>query len=263
MLMLLSPAKRLDETPVPRVKRVSEPEFLDDAETIVRALRRYSAARLAKLMNVSDEIARENHQRYRTWERPFEGRSIPPAIFAFRGDVYLGLDAPTLTARDLTWTNSHLRILSGLYGMLRPLDLMHPYRLEMGTRISIARTASLHAYWKPRIIDALRAAHEDAGGRGIVNLASAEYFKAVDHRALGAPVVTPVFKERRDNGRLQSMSFFAKKARGAMARWAIDERIRTPEQLRTYADDRYEFDEEHSTETTWVFTRAYEPAGAS
>jgi cytoplasmic iron level regulating protein YaaA (DUF328/UPF0246 family) len=205
-------------------------------------------------MDLSDTLAALNVARYASFRSTPRAGDARPAVLAFDGDVYDGLGARALDAESLAYTQAHLRILSGLYGVLRPLDAMQPYRLEMGTRLENERGRDLYAYWGDRPARALRRALRDAGGSALVNLASEEYFKAVDRDALGAPVIQPVFQERRA-GAWKVISFSAKRARGAMARYAIDRRLTDPEGLKAFDADGYAFDPQASDANTWYFRR--------
>lgn len=254
MIIILSPAKSLDYDTPPHVAAYSQPEQLDDAEPLVQTLRSRSPAELSSLMDISDALAALNAARYVQWSRPFTPGNAKPAVLAFDGDVYEGLDARTLSAAQLDWAQRHLRILSGLYGVLRPLDLMQPYRLEMGTRLATPRGRDLYAYWGPRIARALDEAAQGMRRPVLVNLASEEYFKAVDRRALALPVVQPVFQERK-GAAWKVVSFLAKKARGRMARYAIEHRITDATKLKAFDLDGYAFDEASSDASTWVFRR--------
>lgn len=260
MLMLLSPAKRMDfETPA-RTRTFTEPDLLDDAELLVKTLRNRSKKALAELMDVSDAIAAENHERYQQWRRPFTAENARPAVLSFAGDVYQGLDAPSMKAADLKFAQKRLRILSGLYGVLRPLDLIQPYRLEMRTSLKTRRGEHLYAFWGERITEAVQSAMRDAKTEELVNLASNEYFRSVNVKRLEGRLVSPAFRERK-NGKLLSMSFFAKRARGMMARWAIDQRIEHADELKSFDMDRYAFDELATAAAkpgAWVFSREYE-----
>lgn len=254
MLMLISPAKTLDfQHPHPTVK-ATEPAFLDASAELVGTLREHSPEDLSELMHISPALGELNARRFLEWHRPLTPENARPALFAFKGDVYQGLDAGSLAAADIRWAQRHLRILSGLYGLLRPLDLIQPYRLEMGTRLAHGRARNLYEFWGTRLTDAINA--ELAGTRRpvLVNLASQEYFGAVDPSRVGARIITPSFREYR-NGRYQFVSMFGKRARGLMVRYAIDRRISTPAALRDFAVEGYRFDEALSAGDDWVFVR--------
>ncbi|MCB1895568.1 MAG: peroxide stress protein YaaA [Zoogloeaceae bacterium] len=255
MLIVLSPAKALDfETPA-HVDRRSQPALLDEAETLVGVMRDQSPQQIAGLMKLSDQLASLNAARYQTWKRPFTRRNAKQAVLAFDGDVYGGLDARTLDDDDLAWAQQHLRILSGLYGVLRPLDLMQPYRLEMGTRLENPRGANLYRFWGRTIADELgKALKRQRGERVLVNLASEEYFKSVDRRVLGTRIVTPVFEDWKSGG-YRVISFFAKRARGLMSRYAIEHRLDDVEALTQFTGEGYGFAAEASDGDRWVFRR--------
>jgi len=254
MILILSPAKTLDfESPPPR-RSCAQPEFLDDAEELVNKLRRLSKQQLSALMGISDELTERNARRYRDWQRPFTKENARPAVLAFQGDVYQGLAAESFSKADLDFAQKHLRILSGLYGVLRPLDLMQPYRLEMGTKLSTRRGKDLYAFWGSRITESLNEALSGQAQNVLVNLASNEYFKAVRNTELDGRIVTPVFKEKKGDG-YRVVAFFAKKARGRMAGFAIHNRITDPEDLKGFSEEGYRFHENLSSENEWVFTR--------
>ncbi|RZJ05423.1 MAG: peroxide stress protein YaaA [Brevundimonas sp.] len=253
MLIVLSPAKRLDFTEANPDLPASERRFQDDTANLSRTARARSVAELRRLMSISDDLARLNRERFQA----FDAASTDgvQAAFAFAGDVYEGLKARELDRASLEWAQDHLRILSGFYGLLRPLDRIQPYRLEMGTRLKTRRGSSLYDFWGDRLSKQLNADAEGQPDPTLINLASQEYFGAVDARALKLPVVTPQFRESRD-GESRIISFFAKKARGGMARFAIDERIERAQDLKAFDRDGYAFDKAASTDTEWIFTRS-------
>ena len=252
MLIVLSPAKRLDFTEADPALPASERRFREDTANLSRTARARTVAELRRLMGISDDLARLNRERFQAFDA--DSTDGVQAAFAFAGDVYEGLKARELDAASLGWAQAHVRILSGLYGLLRPLDRIQPYRLEMGTRLKTRRGASLYDFWGDRISKQLNADAQGQADPTLVNLASQEYFGAVDARALKLPVVTPHFRESKD-GESRIISFFAKKARGAMARFAIDERIERAGDLKAFDRDGYHFDKAGSTETDWIFTR--------
>jgi len=254
MLILLSPAKNLNFDPAPHAPKATRPAFAKEAGELSETTRKLTRAKIKTLMGVSDKLADLNYERFQAFAANGKAPSVKQAALAFNGDVYQGLDANTLDADDLAFAQERLRILSGLYGLLRPLDAIQPYRLEMGSRLKNPRGNNLYAFWGDKIaraIDKAVGAHDDPT---VVNLASNEYFSAVDRNALKAPVVTPVFKEEKD-GRLKSLMYYAKRARGAMARWAVERRIETAQGLKDFDADGYRFRPEGSDETTWLFTR--------
>lgn len=254
MLFLISPAKSLDfETP-PHVKIHTRPLFVEQASELVGVLRQKSPQQVAALMDLSDQLATLNVARYEAWRPTFTARNSKQAVLAFDGDVYGGLDARTLTADELDWLQQHLCILSGLYGVLRPLDWMQPYRLEMGTRLKTARGQSLYAYWGGRIAEYLNERAQADKSPVVINLASEEYFKAVDRKVLRPRVVTCVFEERKGTG-YKVISFHAKRARGLMVRWAVQQRAGTPEQLKGFDLEGYRFQPALSDPERLVFRR--------
>lgn len=256
MLIVLSPAKTLDfESPIVS-PQPSQPEFAADARRLVRRMRDFDRKGLADLMSLSDSLADLNVARFKAYRLSGAATSpaVRPAVLAFDGDVYAGLDARALDEDGLAFVQRHVRILSGLYGVLRPLDEMQPYRLEMGTALSNERGRNLYEFWGDKPARALNRAMAQAGGQCLVNLASEEYFGAVDRRALQAPIIQPVFQERRAKG-WQVVSFSAKHARGRMTRFAVDHRITQPEGLKDFRLDGYAFDLSASTDTTWYFRR--------
>lgn len=263
MILVLSPAKTLDESPASGTVPHSPPEFLDDAQTLVDELAKMSAPEIGRLMSVSDKLAELNFRRYREWSRPFTEENARQALLAFRGDVYTGFDFANWNTRDFNHAQKTIRILSGLYGILRPLDLMQAYRLEMGTRMANPRGKDLYEFWGERITEALN--QELAGHKGrsrvLVNLASIEYFKAVRTEGIDVPVISPVFKDEK-KGVYRIISFYAKKARGMMADFIVRNRIADPADLQGFNLAGYRFDEVNSTEAQPVFLRDEEVARA-
>ena len=254
MLIVLSPAKRLDFADAPADLPATRHRFEDDVKSLAVTARRQTQAELRRLMGISDDLARLNQQRFKAFDAASEEGL--QAVLAFAGDVYQGLDARSLSADDLAWAQDRLRILSGLYGLLRPLDRIQPYRLEMGTRLKTRRGSNLYDFWGDRISRALNADAEGHADPTLINLASQEYFGAVDARALKLPVVTCHFRERdKDGGEARIVSFFAKKARGAMARFAVETRAERAEDLKGFDRDGYRHDPSASTETDWIFIR--------
>ncbi len=254
MLITLSPAKTLDFGPQKKTTQYTTPELLSESRKLVRQLRKLSADDLGQLMKISDDLAAENHRRYRAWKTPFTPENAKQAILAFRGEVYVGLAADEFRAAGFRYAQKSLRILSGLYGILKPLDLIQPYRLEMGTHLETDRGANLYQFWGDRITKCLNDALAENKSTELVNLASKEYFKAVGHKELQARVITPSFKEERD-GTLKMISFFAKTARGRMASFAVQNRIDKAEDLKSFDWDGYRYEEDLSRENEWVFTR--------
>ncbi len=257
MLLLLSPAKKLDyDTPV-RTTLHTQPLFVEQAGELIKVLKKKSATQIADLMKLSDTLAQLNVQRYAAWEPTFTQTNSRQAVLAFNGDVYEKLDASGLSDAKLKWAQDHVVVLSGLYGVLRPLDLMQPYRLEMGTRLPTSEARTLYDFWRPRIAAYLNSRLSGVGKRKpvVLNLASEEYFKAVDLAVLQARVVQCVFQDFK-NGAWKVISFNAKRARGLMARHVIDNKITDPEKLRDFDSDGYAFDAKVSTPEKLVFRRA-------
>lgn len=254
MLAVISPAKNLDwETPAPQIK-ASQPALLNQAERLVNQLRSMAPHELSALMRISDKLGHLNYQRYQQWQRPFNKNNARPAIFTFAGDVYQGLDAHSFTADDLAFAQDHLRILSGLYGLLRPLDLMQAYRLEMGTALANPHGKDLYAFWGDQITDALNSQLKKLSSTTLINLASNEYFKAVKPRQLKANLIEPVFKDWK-NGQYKVISFYAKKARGLMSAYIVKEQLTRADELRRFDWGGYQFNETMSDDRKWVFTR--------
>ena len=254
MLIVISPAKTLDFDTRSKTRAFTLPPFLDDSAELIDQLRGMTPQALSKLMGISPKLADLNAHRYHAWSLPFTPRNAKQAALAFKGDVYTGLDADTLSAADLKYAQNHLRILSGLHGVLRPLDLMQPYRLEMGTKLKTNRGGDLYAFWNGRINAALATALKKQKDNILVNLASNEYFKSVKAAELDARIIAPVFKERK-NGEYKLISFFAKKARGLMSRYIIRNRLDNPEDLKGFDLEGYQYNEALSGEDRPVFTR--------
>ncbi|MBI3228969.1 MAG: peroxide stress protein YaaA [Burkholderiales bacterium] len=256
MLIVLSPAKSLDLSPA-KLKLHTQAEFLNQSSQLIDVLRPLSPPQLSQLMDISDDLAQLNANRYASWQAEMDLHSAKQAILMFDGDVYDGLQARAMTTPDLKFAQEHLRILSGLYGLLRPLDLMLAYRLEMGTRLANPRGRDLYAFWGEQITQALNQQLQASQSKYLINLASEEYFKAVKPALLTAPVITPVFEDWK-NGKYKIISFFAKRARGSMARYVIAHRVKTLSKLRGFAEDGYAFAPEVSSGTKWVFRRRLE-----
>ncbi len=257
MLILVSPAKTLDFDSAPLIPDNTQPQFLDHSQELIDQLKKMPAPKVGKLMHISDKLADLNADRYKTWQQPLTPGKAKQSIFAFQGDVYIGLDANTMKKRDLQFAQKHLRILSGLYGVLRPLDLMLPYRLEMGTKLVNKRGQNLYHFWGDNVTDLLNAELAEQKSRLVVNLASNEYFKVVNKNKLPTDLISPVFKDKK-NGEYKLISFFAKKARGMMARYIIDNRIKKADDLKDFDTAGYKYSKKLSTETEPVFTRDQE-----
>jgi len=254
MLTVISPAKTLDFESPTVTDAFSQPAHLTQSRKLVRRLRQLSASDLSRLMQVSDDIADLNQQRFKKWKTPFKTDNARQALFAFKGDVYIGLDAYSMTPENVGFAQDHLRILSGLYGVLRPLDLMQPYRLEMGTRLDTDQSKNLYQFWDGRITKTLNQDLRQSGTKTLINLASNEYFKSIKPKLLKAEVITPVFKDyHKDSYRV--IGFFAKKARGTMARYLVDHQIDEPEALKDFNLGGYAFNAQLSAAHEWVFTR--------
>jgi len=252
MIVVISPAKKLDMTPtsMPYGLPLTTPQFPDDARQLAKVAGALDVHGLMKLMGISENLAVINSDRFTA----FGHQEQKAAVMAFAGDTYQGLDAATLDEPELAWAQHHLRILSGLYGVLRPLDRIEPYRLEMGSRLKTDRGTSLYAYWGTRLAETLNQQAKKVGAEALVNCSSQEYFCAVDQTALALPVLTPVFKDRKD-GKSRIISFYAKKARGAMARFIIQHQIKTVDALKAFNAGGYAFQSSESDDATLVFTR--------
>jgi len=259
MLTLISPAKTLDFDTPPHTRKTTQPLFLEQSEALVNDARDMSPDDIRKLMGVSENIAELNHERFMNWGTPFTLKNAKQSILAFKGDVYTGLEAETLSAKELAFAQKHLAILSGLYGVLRPLDLMQPYRLEMGLKFANSGGKNLYEFWGDAINDAVAGLLKKSGSDVLVNLASNEYFKSVRAKGLEADIVTPVFKDKK-NGKYRVISFFAKKARGQMARYIIDNALNEPDGLKKFRIDGYRFNKGESTARELVFTRDKPPS---
>ncbi len=258
MLMVISPAKTLDfETPAV-TQRFTQPQYLDHSQELIEQLRTLSPAQISELMHVSDKIGGLNAARFGSWTPAFTPDNAKQALLAFKGDVYTGLNAEDFNDADFDFAQTHLRMLSGLYGLLRPLDLMQPYRLEMGTKFANARGKDLYAFWGTRISEWLNEALAEQGDEVLLNLASNEYFSAVKRSALNARIINTEFRDQK-NGQYKIISFYAKKARGMMARFVIRERIQNPEQLKTFDEQGYRFSAELSKPDNLVFLRDHAP----
>ena len=255
MLVLLSPAKKLDYDSPVRTTRYTQPLFVEQAQGLINVLKQKSASEIAGLMSLSDNLASLNVERYAAWTPKFTQTNSRQAVLAFNGDVYEGLEAPTLNEGQLDWAQQHVAILSGLYGVLRPLDLMQPYRLEMGTRLATDKGRNLYDYWGSEIVKYLNARLAEQGADTIVNLASEEYFKSVDQKTLKARIVQCVFQDEK-NGSWKVISFHAKRARGLMARYIIENQISDSAKLKGFDVEGYAFHAEASSDLKLVFRRS-------
>ncbi len=253
MIILLSPAKSLQETPK-LTQKMTQIRFKKETETIVERLKSMSLDEIKSLMKLSDALASLNYGRYQAFGSKYTKKNAQAAGFAFNGAVYQGLDLASLSEEQVVFAQAHLRILSGLYGVLRPLDLIQPYRLEMGTKLPIDEYKNLYAFWGDKITDLINKDLKKTQGKTIINLASKEYFKAINPKQLNGRLLTIDFREERD-GKFKFITFSAKKARGLMTRYILKHKIEKPEDLKGFLDDDYAFNAELSSEDVWIFTR--------
>ena len=261
MLTVVSPAKTLDFESRVRTRKFSQPRFLEDAARLVEHMKTFGPGDLSELMDINSDLAELNWRRYASWRTPFSLRNARQAVFAFRGDVYLGLRAERFGTAELNFAQKHLRILSGLYGILRPLDLIQPYRLEMGRQVAVNGHSGLYDFWGPRLAESL---NEDLAAQAqkrklLVNLASIEYFQSIAAEALEADVITPVFKDQTTRGDYRVISFLAKRARGEMAAWIIRNRVNSAHALKKFDENGYRFSAAESTAARPVFLRDRAP----
>lgn len=257
MIVVVSPAKKLDFTSEEVRPTWTEPDYLDESEKLINVARKLTRPKIAKLMNISDKLADLNYERYRDFSRPFTLSNAKQAVFTFKGDTYVGLDADTLSDKDLEFAQDHLRILSGLYGLLRPMDLMQPYRLEMGCRLQSPRGKNLYDFWDGRLTDGINDLMAEQKTDVIINCASNEYFKSIKEKDLSGRVITPVFKVVKE-GVAKSPGMMAKRARGQMARYIIQNRIEEVQDLRKFNTDGYKFMPSLSDEQKFEFHRIVE-----
>lgn len=250
MLILISPAKTLDYS-TPPIQEHTFPDFKTDVKSLVSLMKKKSSTELSQLMGISDNLANLNEERFKTFQKEFTLDNSKQALLAFKGDVYTKIDVDNYSKEDFDFAQDHLRILSGLYGLLKPLDLIQPYRLEMGTRVENKKGKNLYEYWDKKIAKAI---NQVSSSGTIINLASQEYFKAVDQKSLKGNVITIHFKEHKA-GTYKIIGFFAKQARGMMANFAIKNKVTNPEELKTFNQERYEFSDSLSSATEWVFVR--------
>ena len=254
MLIVISPAKTLDYETPSRTKVFTLPDYLDNSQELISRLRQLSSLDISELMKVSTNIADLNFDRYESWNKSFTEKNGKQAVLAFKGDVYTGLNAETFNAKDFNFAQKHLRILSGLYGLLRPLDLMQPYRLEMGTRLNTDHGKNLYEFWGSTITEGLNAQLKKTKSDTLINLASNEYFKAVKVKELNGEIITPAFKEFKD-GDYKMIGIYAKKARGMLSRYIIKHRLTDPEDIKAFDEEGYTFSKKLSKGNTWVFSR--------
>jgi cytoplasmic iron level regulating protein YaaA (DUF328/UPF0246 family) len=255
MISLLSPAKTLDfETP-PTTKEFTYPAFLDDSEYLIEKLKKLSVKQIRKLMGLSEDLGQLNYDRFQSWVKEYDANNGKQSLLAFKGDVYLGLAAETLNEAQLNFAQDHVLMLSGLYGLLKPLDLMLPYRLEMGTSFAVTpKKTNLYKYWGDKLTETLNAQLASHSSKTIINLASGEYFKAINTKKINGELITIDFKDWKD-GDYKMIGFFAKKARGLMTRFIIDHNIDNPEDIKGFDTDGYSYNQTLTTNQKWVFTR--------
>lgn len=256
--MVISPAKTLDfETPA-KTKVSTQPDFLDQSQLLIDQLRELSPSDISGLMSISDKLGNLNFDRFLNWHTPFDVDNAKQAVLAFKGDVYTGLDAESFNGKDFKFAQKHLRILSGLYGLLRPLDYIQPYRLEMGTKFANEGGDNLYQFWGEQITDAMNAQLKKSNSEVLLNLASNEYFKSIQQKNINADIITPVFKDLK-NGKYKIISFYAKKARGLMSAYVIKNQLTDVEDIKQFDTDGYRYNAAMSSAREWVFTRD-EPA---
>jgi len=254
MLIVVSPAKTLDLESPAKTKVSTLPDYLDHSQELINRLRRFSSLDISDLMKVSSKIAELNFDRYEAWNKPFTAKNAKPAALAFKGDVYTGLDAESFNANDFKYAQKHFRILSGLYGLLRPLDLMQAYRLEMGTRLKTDRGKNLYEFWGTLITDGLNTQLKKIKSEHLINLASNEYFKSVKPKTLNAEIITPEFKEFK-NGDYKMIAIFAKRARGMLSRYIIKNKLSDPNDIKSFKEAGYALNKKLSKDNKFVFTR--------
>ena len=252
MLVVISPAKKLDENCDKNlVTNFTIPPYLEDSKKIIKSLRKYSTDKLSKLMNISEKISLLNYERYIKWSLPFNKKNAHPALLLFQGDVYKGISVSDFKKEDFIYAQKSLRILSGLYGILKPLDLIQPYRLEMGTQIKIGKHNDLYDFWGDEVTKAI---NEDKNSDYLINLASVEYFKSINKEKLNAKLINVIFKEKR-NGSYKIIGINAKKARGLMSRYIIKNKISNPMKLKKFKEENYSYNKNLSSDSDWIFTR--------
>jgi cytoplasmic iron level regulating protein YaaA (DUF328/UPF0246 family) len=254
MIIILSPSKTLGKIELKNLPKPSQPMFIDKSKVLVERMRKLKVDDLSKLMSVSNSLARLNFERYLQWQTPFNESNSTPALLTFKGDVYEGISANDFTNDDLIFAQEHLNILSGLYGVLRPLDFMQPYRLEMGTKIDVKSSKNLYEYWQKSITDYFNKVLANDSENTLVNLASNEYYKAIDTKKLKGNIITPIFKEEKGN-EYKTIAIYAKRARGLMTRFVIKNRIDHVEHLKTFNEEGYIFSPDQSKGNQWVFIR--------
>lgn len=254
MLVVISPAKRIDFNKIEFPDSVSIPVFIKEAQQLVKILKKRNPFEISSLMGISDKLAIANFERLQQWAYDHHESNSKPAMFTFNGDVYQGLQAATLSKDEILTAQNYVRILSGLYGLLKPLDLIQPYRLEMGTSLKNKKGKNLYEFWGEKITKEINHTLKSHNDKFLINLASAEYFKSIDTHKIKAKIITPAFKEF-SNGQLKFISFNAKKVRGMMTRFIIESKISDPNQIKLFNKEGYYFDSEQSTEFNWLFVR--------
>lgn len=259
MLLLISPAKKLDFDSIAQTEDFTIPDFLPQSQQLIDTLKPYSTEKLSKLMHLSENLSELNYQRYHDWQTPFNPQNAKQAISTFKGDVYTGINIESFDEQQLNFAQKHLRILSGLYGLLRPLDLMQPYRLEMGTRLENAKGKNLYEFWGDTITNAINQQVNETNSQFIINLASNEYFKSVQTKGLNKKIITPIFKELRDDGSYKIIGLFAKRARGMMAAYVLKNQLSDHEKIKQFNEAGYYYNSELSSESEWVFSRDKQP----
>jgi len=254
MLIVVSPAKTLDYTTPPKTRKFTLPDYLDDSAELIHRMREFSSLDISELMKVSTKIADLNFDRFEAWNKKFTEKNAKQAVLAFKGDVYTGLDAESFTAKDFSFAQKHFRMLSGLYGLLRPLDLMQAYRLEMGTKLSTDRGKNLYEFWGDEVTEGLNFQLKKINSKYLINLASNEYFKVVKPKVLKGEIITPAFKELK-NGDYKMIGVYAKKARGLLSRYIIQNQLSDIEDIKSFDVEGYKFNKKVSKGNNWVFTR--------
>jgi cytoplasmic iron level regulating protein YaaA (DUF328/UPF0246 family) len=258
MLIVISPAKTLDFETVPITKVHTQPEFLKESRQLVSQLKELTPAEVSSLMKISDKLGVLNFLRFNEWKTPFTLNNAKQALLAFKGDVYTGINADSFNSRDLKFAQKHLRILSGLYGVLKPLDLIQAYRLEMGSKFKNRKGKDLYEFWESKLTDQINQDLKASKSKYLINLASNEYFKSLQADAINAEIIVPVFKDYK-NGKYKIISFYAKKARGLMSAYIIKNRLKNPEDIKAFDVDGYKFCKSASNSTNWVFQRSCSP----
>ncbi len=258
MLIVISPAKTLDFETAPITKVHTQPEFLKESRQLVSQLKELTPAEVSSLMKISDKLGVLNFLRFNEWKTPFTLNNSKQALLAFKGDVYTGINADSFNSRDLKFAQKHLRILSGLYGVLKPLDLIQAYRLEMGSKFKNRKGKDLYEFWESKLTDQINQDLKASKSKYLINLASNEYFKSLQADAINAEIIVPVFKDYK-NGKYKIISFYAKKARGLMSAYIIKNRLKNPEDIKAFDVDGYKFCKSASNSTNWVFQRSCSP----